>query len=94
MSIENDMRGVCRQAEKLGYGSTLYAEMLKRYGGARTARRLLTCGDAESILEKLSELQRLDLSVEAAVLRYPQHFHESEQAVALRRLERYNYHPR
>jgi hypothetical protein len=56
---------------KLGYRANYLLQMIQEHGGVDTARRLLHNQQLGSGLTKLWELKRLDLSVEALVLRQP-----------------------
>jgi hypothetical protein len=65
--------------------------MLLEYGGVETARRLLRKDDISDGFTTLWELKRLDLSVEAYVLRseYTPLFTEEERGIARARLKEY-----
>ncbi len=92
MNIEQDMRRVCVEAARLQCHSATLAHMLGQYGAIGAARRLMAAPDPRGPeLAQLSRLGRLDLTVEAVVLRNPQHFHEGEVVAALRRLGPYGY---
>ncbi len=92
MNIERDMRRVCVEATRLGFHPAKVVHMLNRQGAIGAARRLMASPNfSERDLTKFFELGRLDLTVEAVVLRNPQHFHEGEVVAALRRLERFGY---
>lgn len=92
MNIEQDMRHVCLEATRLGLHPATTVHMLQQYGAIGTARRLLALPDRYSPdLTQLAKRGRLDLAVEAVVLRNPQHFHEGEVVAALRRLGLYGY---
>ena len=92
MNIEQDMRRVCVEATRLGFHPAKVVHMLNQHGAIGAARRLMASPDlSEPDLPQLSKLGRLDLTVEAVVLRNSQHFHEGEVVTALRHLERYGY---
>jgi hypothetical protein len=67
--------------------------MLVEYGGVETARRLLRKSEPSDGFTTLWELRRLDLSVEAFVLRpeYAPLFTEAERGIARARLKEYGY---
>jgi hypothetical protein len=67
--------------------------MLLEYGGVETARRLLRKDDVSDGFTTLWELKRLDLSVDAFVLRseYAPLFTEEERGIARARLRQYEY---
>ena len=68
-------------------GQTTFLQMLNERGGLATARALLS-GTPSDGFTKLWELGRLDLAVEALVIREQWHsmFSSTELAVARRRL--------
>lgn len=71
-----------------------FRQMLAEHSGVETARRL-NRGTATSGLTALWEHKRLDLSVEALILRpeWKGLFSAEEQAIARKRLRDYNYSP-
>jgi hypothetical protein len=92
VNIEQDMRRVCAEATRLGFHPAEVVHMHNQQGAIGAARRPMASPDfCERDLAKFFELGRLDLTVEAVVLRNPQHFHEGEVVTALRRLERFGY---
>ena len=78
---------------KLGYRPTYFMQMVQEYGGVETARRLLRQPNIADGLTKLWEMGRLDLSVEAFVLRpeYKVLFTDEERALARQHLADLNY---
>lgn len=92
MNIEQDMRRVCVEATRLGFHPAKVVHMLNQQGAIGAARRLMASPDfSDRDLAQFFERGRLDLTIEAVVLRNPQHFHEGEVVTALRRLERFGY---
>ncbi|WP_019008024.1 hypothetical protein [Deinococcus aquatilis] len=75
-------------ARKIGYNPTRFNQMVAQLGGVATARRLLSTGDSTSGFAELYTHGRLDLSLEALVLKTPYYtlFTEEEIAVARQRL--------
>jgi hypothetical protein len=75
------------------YNATYFLQMLHRYGGLETARRLLLANEVSSGFTVLWECGRLDLSVEAQVLRpeFSPLFSEHERTIAKDRLAQYGY---
>jgi hypothetical protein len=67
--------------------------MLLKYGGVKTARRLLWKDDVSDGFTTLWELKRLELSVEAYVLRpeYAPLFKDAERGTARARPKEYGY---
>jgi hypothetical protein len=92
VNIEQDMRRILKEAARLGLERPDTSHMLKRHGAVTAARRHLSSpGSWEHDIVKLSSLGRLDLTVEAVVLRNAPCFHEGEVVAALRRLGPHGY---
>ena len=81
------------EGTKRGYYPTYFLQMLYQYGGVETARRLLATQEIQSGLMKLYELNLLDSSMEAYVIKehYQPLFTVDEIAEARRRLEELDY---
>lgn len=75
------------------YNAHYFHQMLEDHGGLETARRLLSSSNIQYGFTKLWKCGRLDLTVEAHVLKpeYKALFTEEEQMEARRRLEEYDY---
>lgn len=84
-----------RQAkQQYGYNATYFLQMVQKHGAVNAARRLLD-SDGTYGFTKLWELGRLDLSIEAKMLR-PQFaplFTAEELAKARKKLLEYGYEP-
>lgn len=78
---------------KHGYNATYFRQMISAFGGVETAHRLLASANPAAGLTTLWECGRLDLSVEAQVLRpeFAPLFSEEERTVARARLAEYGY---
>lgn len=86
------MIGIYKDADKIGYKATLFIHMVNTNGGVETAHQLLA-KDTTDGFTRLWEKKRLDLSVEALVLR-PQFaalFDETEREQARKKLAEYKY---
>ena len=72
-----------------GYWAAYFLRAVKRHGGVVAAKRLLATRGLSRGLVKLRQKNRLDLSMEALVLRpeYCSLFTDEERAIATRRLE-------
>jgi hypothetical protein len=96
MNLENEfhheMIGVADFANAHGFGQR-FRQMLGEYGGVGTAKRLLAKGDIQEGLFELSQLNRLDMSMEAYVIKekYQSLFKPVEITEARRRLEKLGY---
>ena len=91
-AFERAMLDIYEEAKSFGYKPTMFRRMIADHGGVETARRLIR-GSATSGFEKLWENKRLDLSVEALVLRpeWRTLFTDAERDLARRRLRQFNY---
>ena len=81
--------------QECNYNATYFLQMLGKYGGLQTARRLLASTKTTDGFTTLWECGRLDLSVEAQVLRpeFAPLFTPEERAIARGRLAEYGYEP-
>ncbi len=82
-----------RTCVALGYRPTYFLQMLDEHGPIDTARRLATATATSDGFTRLWELGRLDLTVEALMVRpeFEALFSEAELTAALRRLADYGY---
>ena len=93
--FHNEMLGIYDACSEFGYRPTFLRNIVRDLGGIEAARRLIGNGDTlptQGFL-RLFEEQRLDLSVEAVVIREPWSalFTEDVLTVARRRLEDVGY---
>ncbi len=82
-----------RAKEECGYNATRFLGMVSERGGLATARTLLATDKPSDGFTALWECGRLDLTVEAFVLKpeFATLFTEGEKNVAKRRLEDYGF---
>lgn len=88
------MLGIYEEAlNDVGYRATRFRQMVNRHGGLEAARRLLRGSDASDGLLRLWEAGRLDITVEALVLREPWRclFENVELQAAEMRLKEFGY---
>jgi hypothetical protein len=86
--FETEMRAIYPQCAKFGYHPTYLLQLISDYGGVGAAKHLLGSPPSDGF-SRLALEQRLDLSVEAVVLK-PQWqvlFDEAELTTARRRLK-------
>ena len=79
----------------LHYNATRFIQMVAEQGGVGAARQLLHASSVSDGFTTLWLAKRLDLSVEAHVVR-PEHaelFTAEERSIAQRRLDEYGYRP-
>lgn len=78
---------------RLGYKAAYFLQMVQEHGGLEAARRLLRQQNIADGLTRLWEMGRLDLSVEALVLRpeYATLFTDEERTMARQHLATLNY---
>jgi hypothetical protein len=94
--FESAMRLLYHRAkDEAGYPAAYFLGMLAEHGGLETARRLLAATTISDGFTALWERKRLDLTVEALVLRleFQGLFTDQELEIARRRLEQFGYKP-
>ena len=82
-----------RAKNEAGYNATRYLKMLQEHGGINTAKILLHANHVSDGYTALWERGRLDLTVEALILKekWFSLFSETEREIARKRLNQYNY---
>ena len=93
--FNSDMESIYYTAAKLGYTPTYFLQMIQSMGGYKAAKQLIHAKTPQSGLTKLWELRRLDLSVEAHVVKPEYHsiFTDEERRICAERLESFGYKP-
>lgn len=89
-----EMKNIYITAKKeLGYNATRLFQLISEKGGLKAAKILISKEDGTYGFEVLWENKRLDLSVEAHVLKddYMELFTDEERSMCKRRLERVGY---
>ena len=92
--FNDDMKEIYTRAKKeCKYTATRFLQMLGEKGGLQTAKSLILKDGGTEGFTKLWELRRLDLSVEALVLKeeYKELFSEYERSTCRDRLIKYGY---
>lgn len=92
--FHEDMKEIYTRAKKeCGYVASRFLQMLGEKGGIDTARSLILKDGGTDGFAKLWEMGRLDLSVEALVLKeeYKELFTEEERKICKERLNEYGY---
>ena len=77
------------ECKALTYNAVRFRVMRAQYGTVETIHRLLAKPDVPDGFVKLMGMGRLDLSVEAIALRFPDFFSEAELALCRDRLRTY-----
>ncbi len=93
-SFHRAMISVYEDAKReIGYNATRFLQMVSEQGGVATARQLLHATTVSDGFTVLWERGRLDLTVEAVVLRaeFTSLFSDEERDVAAARLEQYRW---
>ena len=82
-----------RARSEAGYNATRFLSMVSDQGGYEAARTLLHAANVSDGYTALWERQRLDLTVEAVILKPEWHdlFSETERNIARERLVAYDY---
>ena len=91
-----EMIGIYETAlRECGYRANRFLQMVLEHGGLGAAQRLLASGDMSNGFAALWDLGRLDLTVEALVLKpkYAPLFTEDEKSIARARLTECDYRP-
>ncbi len=80
---------------KYQYNPNYFLQMVAEHGGVEAVKRLLQTPDTQAGLTHLWEIQRLDMSCEAAALnpKYASLFTAEEKREAKKRLREMNYTP-
>lgn len=92
--FHKDMVGIYEKAKnECSYIATRFIQMVAEKGGLLTAKELIIKDEDTYGFERLYELERLDLSVEALVLdsKYKSLFTNFERKRCYERLKRYGY---
>jgi hypothetical protein len=91
--FNDSMNDIYHQAKKLGYPANYLQRLIQNKGGWEAAKQLINVDKQHSGLSKLWELKRLDLSVEALVLKpeYVTLFTDEERKVCKERLIQLNH---
>ena len=91
--FHQEMLDTYNQAAKLGYRATYFLQVAHEHGGVGAAKMLLAKSASASGFERLWELGRLDISVEALVLKpeFMALFSDAERQVARERLAELGY---
>jgi hypothetical protein len=82
-----------RARQEAGYQAGYFLQMVSEHGGLETARRLLHAPTPSEGFTALWERRRLDLTVEAVVLRpkFAPLFTDEDRDIARTRLQEYGY---
>lgn len=89
-----DMQNIYNAAKKeLGYNAARFFHLISEKGGVQAAKILISKNGGTYGFEVLWEHKRLDLSVEAHVLKpeYTTLFNDEERNICKQRLERFGY---
>lgn len=92
--FDSEMRSIYTTAKKeLGYNATRFLQLLSEKGGVQAAKQLIRKDGGTYGFEVLWENRRLDLSVEAHVLKPEYHalFSEEDRALCQDRLKNHGF---
>jgi hypothetical protein len=91
--FHSEMIDVYQAAKAIGYNATYFIQLVSRLGGLAAAKQLIASDVPAEGFHRLWELKRLDLSVEARVLKpeYAALFTEDERKRCVERLAEYGY---
>ncbi len=94
LQFHEEMLSIYRKANfECGYNATRFLQMVNKQGGLRAAKTLLNAGGYSEGLTALWERGRLDITMEALVLKKPwtELFTKEELSVARKRLNELGY---
>lgn len=92
--FNNDMKNIYFVAKKeIGYNASRFMQLVSQKGGVLAAKQLISKDGGTYGFEVLWEHKRLDLSVEAHVLKeeYQELFTNEERTLCKKRLEEFGY---
>lgn len=79
-----------RQSVAKGYRPATFIQMRQRWGTKEAIKRLAVSGEIQSGFVRLKDLELLEWSIEAAVLKFPTHFEKPYREAAEFRLSQAN----
>lgn len=93
IEFHNEMVTTYHESKKLGYNPSYFWQMISEDGGYKTAKKLVNTSSPRAGLASLWEIHRLDLSVEANVLKpkYYELFTNEEREICATRFADYGY---
>lgn len=92
--FDEDMINIYSSAKKdIGYKATRFMQLVAKKGGLQAAKQLISKEGGTYGFEVLWENKRLDLSVEAHVIKdeYQELFTDEERAICRKRLKDFGY---
>lgn len=79
-----------KQGVRKGYNPTIFISMRQKLGTLNAIKKLVVSGDIQSGFKRLVDLGLKDLTIEAAVLKFPEQFSKGEREAAQFRLDQAN----
>jgi hypothetical protein len=94
-AFHKEMQNTYHESVKVGYKPTRFMQMVNQQGGVSTAHQLMARDEVSDGFTDLWQRKRLDLSVEALVLKpeYASLFSDEERVRARKRLADVDYTP-
>ncbi len=92
-TFHQDMLNIYEKSVEIGYRPSYFLRMVNEHGGVEAAHRLLASDTSTKGFQRLLELERLDLTAEALILKpeYATLFSEEEREKARKRLADLGY---
>lgn len=87
MELEEFIDETIRRSIQEGYTPHVFCRMRKRRGTVEAMKKLVVSSEIQSGFKKLKEMGLLELSVEAAILKFPDEFASEERDAARWRLK-------
>lgn len=78
---------IIEKSIQIGYTPHIFCRMREQRGTVEAMRNLVVSSEIQSGFKRLKELDRLELSIEAAILKFPDEFTSEERDAARWRLE-------
>ena len=87
IELENFINESIARSKQRDYNPFIFVQMRERHGTVEAMKKLVVSGEVQSGFRRLKELNMLELSIEAAILKFPDEFTSEEQDAARWRLE-------
>ena len=85
--LEKFIEVAIEQSIQIGYTPHVFCRMRRQHGTVEAMKKLVASSEIQCGFKRLKELNRLELSIEAAILKFPDEFTLGEQEAARWRLE-------
>lgn len=87
VELEKFTKEIIRKSIQIGYTPRIFCRMRRQRGTVEAMRDLVVSSEIQSGFKRLKELNRLELSIEAAILQFPDEFTSEHRDAARWRLK-------